>query len=61
MPAPESRWNIHERGTDSRRGEELLQPGIRLGPAEVAVIAANGQTHASVSSHAAHRSDLDGR
>jgi molybdopterin molybdotransferase len=47
--APQLRSNIHERGTDSRRGEELLQPGIRLGPAEVAVIAANGQTHASVS------------
>jgi molybdopterin molybdotransferase len=46
--APEPRGNIHERGTDSRRGEELLQPGIRLGPAEVAVVAANGQTHASV-------------
>jgi len=46
--APESRGNIHERGTDSRRGEELLQPGSRLGPAEVAVVAANGQTHASV-------------
>jgi len=46
---PQTRSNIHERGTDSRRGEELLQPGIRLGPAEVAVIAANGQTHASVS------------
>ncbi len=47
--APESRGNVHERGTDSRRGEELLQPGMRLGPAEVAVIAANGRTHASVS------------
>ena len=46
--APESRGNIHERGTDSRRGEELLQPGTRLGPAEVAVFAANGQAHASV-------------
>jgi molybdopterin molybdotransferase len=46
--APESRGNIHERGTDSRRGQELLRPGIRLGPAEVAVVAANGQTHASV-------------
>jgi molybdopterin molybdotransferase len=46
--APESRGNIHERGTDSRRGEELLQSGTRLGPAEVAVIAANGQPHASV-------------
>ncbi|HEY7639914.1 MAG TPA: molybdopterin molybdotransferase MoeA [Steroidobacteraceae bacterium] len=47
--APEARLNVHARGTDSRRGDELLQPGIRLGPAEVAVIAANGQTHASVS------------
>jgi molybdopterin molybdotransferase len=47
--APESRLNIHARGTDSRRGDELLQPGTRLGPAEVAVIAANGRTHASVS------------
>ena len=47
--APEPRANIHERGTDSRRGDELLQPGIRLGPAEVAVLAANGRTHASVS------------
>jgi molybdopterin molybdotransferase len=46
---PESRGNIHARGTDSRRGEELLQPGMRLGPAEVAVLAANGRTHASVS------------
>lgn len=47
--APESRWNIHARGTDSRGGDELLQPGIQLGPAEVAVLAANGRTHASVS------------
>jgi molybdopterin molybdotransferase len=46
--APESRANIHARGTDSRRDEELLQPGMRLGPAEVAVLAANGRTHASV-------------
>jgi molybdopterin molybdotransferase len=45
---PESRSNIHSRGNDTRRGDELLQPGIRLGPAEVAVIAANGHTHASV-------------
>lgn len=47
--APQSRSNIHARGSDSRRGDELLQPGTRLGPAEIAVIAANGQTHASVS------------
>ncbi len=47
--APEPRANIHARGTDSHRGDELLQPGICLGPAEVAVLAANGHTHASVS------------
>ncbi len=47
--APESRANIHARGTDTRRGDELLQAGMRLGPAEVAVLAANGHTHASVS------------
>ncbi|HKQ16862.1 MAG TPA: molybdopterin molybdotransferase MoeA [Steroidobacteraceae bacterium] len=46
--APESRSNIHARGTDTHRGDELLQPGIRLEPAEVAVLAANGRTHASV-------------
>ena len=46
--APESRANVHARGTDSRRDEELLLPGMRLGPAEVAVLAANGRTHASV-------------
>jgi molybdopterin molybdotransferase len=46
---PELRSNIHQRGTDSRRDEELLRPGMRLGPAEVAVLAANGHTHASVS------------
>jgi molybdopterin molybdotransferase len=46
--APELRANIHARGTDSRRGEQLLQAGTRLGPAEVAVIAANGQAGAAV-------------
>ena len=45
---PEARSNIHARGTDSHRGDELLQPGVRLGPAEVAVLAANGHTQASV-------------
>lgn len=41
--------NVHGRGIDSRRGDPLLQPGVKLGPAEVAVIASNGQTHALVS------------
>jgi molybdopterin molybdotransferase len=40
--------NIHRAGTDARRGDELLQPGTSLGPAEIAVLAANGRTHAHV-------------
>jgi molybdopterin molybdotransferase len=42
------RLNIHVRGLDSRLGDALLQPGTRLGPAEVAVLAANGRTSALV-------------
>ena len=34
--------NIHARGLDCRAGRALLEAGIRLGPAEVAVIAATG-------------------
>jgi len=47
--APRYRLNIHPRGLDTRQGAALLQPGTRLGPAEVAVIAANGRTHAQAS------------
>lgn len=47
-PAPVRRLNIHARGIDSRRGDLLLPSGCRLGPAEVAVIASNGQAHATV-------------
>jgi molybdopterin molybdotransferase len=47
-PAPVRNINVHGRGIDSRRGDLLLPSGCRLGPAEVAVIASNGQTHASV-------------
>lgn len=47
--APQRGLNIHTRGTDSRRGDALLQAGMRLGPAEVAVLASNGHTHASAS------------
>jgi len=43
-----ARLNIHARALDSRRGDALLQPGTRLGPAEVAVLAANGRTSALV-------------
>jgi molybdopterin molybdotransferase len=47
-PAPVRNFNVHARGIDSRRGDLLLPSGYRLGPAEVAVIASNGQTHALV-------------
>lgn len=47
--APSRNLNVHARGLDTRNGDTLLESGTRLGPAEVAVIASNGQTHASVS------------
>ena len=46
---PTRNLNVHVRGLDTRRGDPLLQPGVRLGPAEIAVLAANGKTHALVS------------
>jgi molybdopterin molybdotransferase len=47
--APARMLNVHARGIDTRRGEVLLDAGTRLGAAEVAVLAANGHTHAAVS------------
>lgn len=47
--APSPLLNIHGRGIDCRAGTPLLSPGARLGPAEIAVIASTGCTHASVS------------
>lgn len=47
--APVRQMNIHARGLDARRGDPLLEPGTRLGAAEVAALAANGYTHAQVS------------
>ena len=41
--------NIHTRATDRRAGDELLSPGIRIGPAELAVAASVGQLTLSVS------------
>ncbi|HKU16299.1 MAG TPA: molybdopterin molybdotransferase MoeA [Steroidobacteraceae bacterium] len=46
--APAKDANIHASGSDVRRGAELLPPGTCLGPAEIAVLAANGRTHAQV-------------
>jgi molybdopterin molybdotransferase len=41
--------NIHEQGLDARAGETLLEPGTRIGAPELAVIAANGLTKATIS------------
>lgn len=45
---PSALMNVHVRGIDVRRGDLLLSEGTVLGPAEVAVLAANGHTHAHV-------------
>ena len=39
---PIAGMNVHARGIDCRAGSELLDSGVRLGPAEVAVIASTG-------------------
>jgi molybdopterin molybdotransferase len=46
--APARGLNVHTRGLDVRRGDPLLPVGVRLGPAEIAVIASNGRTQARV-------------
>lgn len=48
--APGRGLNIHPRGIDCKSGTRLLEPGMTLGAAEVAVIASQGQAHATVSS-----------
>lgn len=40
--------NVHRRGSDSLRNDSVLQPGIQLHAAEVAVIASAGHSHAHV-------------
>jgi molybdopterin molybdotransferase len=47
--APLRDANVHARALDCRRGDRLLEPGQRLGPPEVAVIAAAGLPTAQVS------------
>jgi molybdopterin molybdotransferase len=34
---------IHGQGSDRRRGDTVLEPGIRIGPAEIAVLASAGR------------------
>lgn len=45
---PGAGLNIHTRGLDCRAGDVLLEPGMRLGPAEVAIVAAAGLAKAQV-------------
>jgi len=40
--------NAHLRGTDRRQGEEIVAPGIRIGPAELGVAATIGKAFLSV-------------
>ncbi len=45
----EPRQFVHARGSDRSAGSELLRPGARLGPAEMAVLAAAGAADVLVS------------
>jgi molybdopterin molybdotransferase len=40
--------NIHTQGQDAKKGSTLLEPGMLLGPAEIAVLAAVGKKSVSV-------------
>jgi molybdopterin molybdotransferase len=40
--------NVHLQGKDARQGEELLSPGIRLSPAEIALLASIGMSDVPV-------------
>jgi len=46
---PTSGMNVHRRGMDCAAGTTVLEPGTRLGPPEVAVIASAGFARAAVS------------
>jgi len=41
--------HVHRRGSDRRQGDMLLAAGVRLGPAEVAIIAGAGKSQALIS------------
>ena len=43
---------IHARGTDRRQGETVLEPGVRLGPAEIAVLASAGRAEVATAAPA---------
>jgi molybdopterin molybdotransferase len=40
--------NIHRQGTDAKKGETILKPGIKLSPAEIAVLASVGKNRVRV-------------
>ena len=46
---PEQHQFIHPRGSDHRQGAELLKPGLRITPMDIAVIASCGLTDVDVS------------
>jgi molybdopterin molybdotransferase len=41
---------VHPRGSDRRQGDVVLEPGARLGPAEIAVLASAGRAEVGVAS-----------
>lgn len=47
--APEQYQFIHARGSDHTRGTELLKPGARVAPMDIAIIASCGLTDVAVS------------
>ncbi|HUF72125.1 MAG TPA: molybdopterin molybdotransferase MoeA [Gammaproteobacteria bacterium] len=43
---------IHAQGSDRQRGDVVLEPGIRIGPAEIAVLASAGRAEVATSKRA---------
>lgn len=41
--------HIHRKGTDAHAGKPLLEPGVRIGPAEIGVLAGTGKAEVKVS------------
>lgn len=40
--------NVHRRGIDCKEGEKLLEPGLQLSPAEIALLASVGKSNVTV-------------
>ncbi len=40
--------NVHARGSDARKGEILMQPGFKISPAEIALLASVGKSKVNV-------------